>query len=58
MAWSASSGYRSRKLEDVVHSLVAPRYNYGAPRIVVTNVHADSSLWLEYEPTDLGPLDL
>jgi stage V sporulation protein R len=44
--------------EDVVYSLVAPRYNYGAPRIVVANVHEDGSLSLEHEPTDLGPLDL
>jgi stage V sporulation protein R len=44
--------------EDVVYSLVAPRYNYGAPRIVVANVDDDGSLWLEHEPTDLGPLDL
>jgi stage V sporulation protein R len=49
---------QSRKLEDVVYSLVAPRYNYGAPRIVVANVNDDGSLWLEHEPTDLGPLDL
>jgi spore cortex formation protein SpoVR/YcgB (stage V sporulation) len=43
--------------EDVVYSLVAPRYNYGAPRIVIANVN-DGSLGLEHEPTDLGPLDL
>jgi hypothetical protein len=34
---------QSRKLEDVVYSLVAPRYNYGAPRIVVANVNDDGS---------------
>jgi stage V sporulation protein R len=49
---------QSRKLEDVVYSLVAPRYNYGAPRIVVAKVHDDGSLVLEHEPTDLGLLDL
>ena len=48
---------QSRKLEDVVYSLVAPHYNYGAPRIVIANVN-DGSLGLEHEPTDLGPLDL
>jgi len=48
---------QSRKLEDVVYNLVAPRYNYGAPRIVIANVN-DGSLGLEHEPTDLGPLDL
>ena len=42
----------------VVYSLVAPRYNYGAPRIVVASVHNDGSLGLEHEPTDLSPLDL
>jgi stage V sporulation protein R len=49
---------QSRKLEDVVYSLVAPRYNYGAPRIVVVNVNDDGSLLLEHEWSDLGPLDL
>jgi stage V sporulation protein R len=49
---------QSRKLEDVVYSLVAPRYNYGSPRIVVANVNTDGSLVLEHEHTDLGPLDL
>jgi len=49
---------KSRKLEDVVYSLVVPRYNYGAPRIVVAQVSDDGSLWLAHERTDLGPLDL
>ncbi len=49
---------KSRKLEDVVYSLVAPRCNYGAPRIVVARVSDDGSLWLAHERTDLGPLDL
>jgi hypothetical protein len=42
---------QSRKLRDVISSLVAPRYNYGVPRIVVANVNDDGSLWLEHEPT-------
>jgi stage V sporulation protein R len=49
---------QSRKLEDVVYSLVAPRYNYGAPRIVIAHMNDDGSLLLEHDPTDLGPLDL
>ncbi len=49
---------QSRRLEDVVHSLVAPRYNYGAPRIVVANVNDDGSLLLEHERSDFSPLDL
>lgn len=48
----------SRKVEDVVHSLVTPRYNYGAPRIAIAKVHEDGSLWLEHERSDFGPLDL
>ncbi|HXH09921.1 MAG TPA: SpoVR family protein, partial [Alphaproteobacteria bacterium] len=49
---------QSRKREDVVYSLVAPRFNYGAPRITVAHVNADGSLLLEHERSDLGPLDL
>jgi stage V sporulation protein R len=49
---------KSRKLEDVVYSLVAPRYNYGAPKIVIAKLHEDGSLLLEHEWNDLGPLDL
>jgi len=49
---------KSRKVEEVIQSLVAPRYNYGAPRIIVKKVNEDGSLSLEQEPGDLGPLDL
>ena len=49
---------KSRKVEDVLHSLLAPRYNYGVPRIVITNVSDDGSLLLEHERNDRGPLDL
>ncbi len=49
---------KSRKVEDVVHSLITPRYNYGAPRIAITKVQEDGSLLLEHERSDLGPLDL
>jgi spore cortex formation protein SpoVR/YcgB (stage V sporulation) len=34
------------------------QHNYGAPRIVITKVNQDSSLSLEHERSDLGPLDL
>jgi stage V sporulation protein R len=49
---------KSRKLEDVVYSLMAPRYNYGAPRIAIAKVNDDGSLTLEHERHDLAPLDL
>ena len=49
---------KSRQVEDVIHSLVAPRYNYGAPRIVITKVNQDGSLLLEHKRSDLGSLDL
>jgi stage V sporulation protein R len=49
---------KSRRVGDVVHSLISPRYNYGAPRIVIAKVNEDGSLLLEHERSDLGPLDL
>jgi stage V sporulation protein R len=49
---------QSRQVEDVVYSLVAPRYNYGAPKIAVTKVNGDGGLVLEHEWNDLGALDL
>jgi stage V sporulation protein R len=51
------SAIQSRQIEDVIYSLVAPRYNYGAPRIVITRVNEDGSLLLEHERSDLGTLD-
>lgn len=48
---------KSRNLEDIVYSLVAPRYNYGALRIAIINVNEDGSLLLEHERSDLGVLD-
>jgi stage V sporulation protein R len=48
---------KSRRVEDVVRSLVMPRYNYGAPRIAIAKVQEDGSLLLEHERSDLGPLD-
>lgn len=49
---------QSRTLEDVVYSLVAPRYNYGSPKIVIAKVNDNGSLVLEHERNDLGLLDL
>jgi stage V sporulation protein R len=49
---------KSRKIEDIVYNLVAPRYNYGAPRIAITRVNDDGSLVLEHEGNELGTLDL
>ncbi|HXH09253.1 MAG TPA: SpoVR family protein, partial [Alphaproteobacteria bacterium] len=49
---------KSRRVEDVVRSLVAPRYNYGVPKIVVSNVLDDGTLLMEHDRGDLGTLDL
>jgi stage V sporulation protein R len=49
---------QSRQIDDIIHSLVAPRYNYGAPRIAITKVNQDGSLLLEHDRSDLSPLDL
>jgi len=49
---------KSRRVEDVVQSLVAAQYNYGVPRVVVTKVLEDGTLLLEHEEGDLAPLDL
>jgi SpoVR like protein len=49
---------KSRDLDAVVHSLIAPRYNYGAPKIVISKVLDDGTLWLEHEQGDLGTLDV
>lgn len=51
---------KSRDVEDAIHGLLAPRYNYGAPRIVITHVDrsGDGSLMLEHEKGGLGTLDL
>jgi stage V sporulation protein R len=49
---------KSRDLDHVIQSLIAPRYNYGAPKIVVSKVLDDGTLLLEHEPADLGTLDV
>ncbi|MHB8618794.1 MAG: SpoVR family protein [Chloroflexota bacterium] len=48
---------KSRDLDQVVKTLIAPKYNYGAPRIVVAEASADRLL-LEHPRGDLAPLDL
>jgi stage V sporulation protein R len=49
---------KSRSLDAVVQSLIAPRFNYGAPKIVISKVLDDGTLWLEHEQADLGTLDV
>jgi stage V sporulation protein R len=49
---------KSRSLDAVLQSLTAPRYNYGAPKIVISKVLDDGTLWLEHEQSDLGTLDV
>jgi stage V sporulation protein R len=49
---------KSRSLDAVVQGLLAPRYNYGAPKIVISKMTDDGTLWLEHEPGDLGTLDV
>jgi stage V sporulation protein R len=47
---------KSRELERIIKALIAPKLNYGAPKIVVTEVKADR-LSLEHVRGDLAPLD-
>lgn len=49
---------KSRHLDAVIHSLTAPRYNFGAPKIVISKVLEDGALLLEHEQGDLGTLDV
>lgn len=49
---------KSRKVEDVIQGLVAPRYNFGAPKIVISKVLDDGTLLMEHAPGDLATLDL
>ncbi len=47
---------KSRNLNEVIEALSTPRYNYGAPRVVVQEVK-DNALHLEQLRRDLAPLD-
>jgi stage V sporulation protein R len=48
---------KSREYDDVIRQLLAPRYNYGAPKIVVVEVHK-GELHLRHEKGSLGDLDV
>ena len=48
---------KSRDYDEVIRALLAPHYNYGAPKIVVTEVHHDE-LRLAHEKGSLGDLDV
>ena len=47
---------KSRAYDDVLRALLAPHYNYGAPKIVITEVRK-GELWLQHEKGSLGDLD-
>ncbi|MBI5303923.1 MAG: SpoVR family protein [Chloroflexi bacterium] len=47
---------KSRAYDDVMRALLAPHYNYGAPKIVVVEAHP-SELRLQHEKGSLGDLD-
>jgi stage V sporulation protein R len=47
---------KSRAYDDVLRALLAPHYNYGAPKIVITKVQKNE-LWLQHEKGSLGDLD-
>jgi len=47
---------KSRQLDSIVKALNAPKFNYGVPKIVVTEATADR-LYLEHPRGDLAPLD-
>jgi stage V sporulation protein R len=48
---------KSREYDEVIRQLLAPRYNYGAPKIVITEV-IKGELHLRHEKGSLGDLDL
>lgn len=47
----------SRKVEDVVKNLIAPRVNYAAPRIVIAKIDNDGQMILVHEPGGLTTLE-
>jgi stage V sporulation protein R len=47
---------KSRAYDDVLRALLAPHYNYGAPKIMITEVRK-GELWLQHERGSLGELD-
>lgn len=48
---------KSREYDEVIRQLCAPRYNYGAPKIIITEV-SKGELYLRHEKGSLGDLDL
>jgi stage V sporulation protein R len=47
---------KSRDLDAVIRSLIAPRANYGVPRVVIGEVK-NGELYMEQDPQELGGLD-
>ncbi|MCL4487929.1 MAG: SpoVR family protein [Chloroflexi bacterium] len=47
---------KSREYDEIIRQLLAPRYNYGAPKIVITEVER-GELHLRHEKGSLGDLD-
>jgi stage V sporulation protein R len=48
---------KSREYDDVIRQLLAPHYNYGAPKMVITEV-TRGEVHLQHEKGSLGDLDL
>ncbi len=48
---------KSRKFEDVIKALTFPKFNYGVPKIVITEVK-NNILFLQQEATQHGGLDI
>ncbi|MBI1745130.1 MAG: SpoVR family protein [Acidobacteria bacterium] len=49
---------KSRSLDDVVESLIATRFNYGVPRILIREISSDGTMYLEQERSDHRGLDM
>jgi spore cortex formation protein SpoVR/YcgB (stage V sporulation) len=49
---------KSRKFEDVIETLIASKFNYGMPRILVREVGNDGTLYLEQDRADHRGLDM
>ncbi len=48
---------KSREYDDLIRQLLAPHYNYGAPKILVMQVN-NGELYLRHDKGSLGDLDL
>lgn len=49
---------KTRAHEEVIETLIAPRFNYGVPRIVVREIGNDGTMYLEQERPDGRGLDM